>query len=50
MNDDLDTPSAIEALREIARAILEAPEDDDVRDAQDTLRELSAILGLSLSD
>lgn len=50
MNDDLDTPSAIEALREIGQAILEAPEDDDVREAQETLRELSAILGLSLTD
>jgi L-cysteine:1D-myo-inositol 2-amino-2-deoxy-alpha-D-glucopyranoside ligase len=50
MNDDLDTPSAIAALREIAQAILEAPEDEDVRDAQETLRELSAVLGLSLTD
>ena len=50
MNDDLDTPSAIEALREIGKAILEAPEDDDVREAQETLRELSAVLGLSLTD
>lgn len=50
MNDDLDTPSAIEALREISQAILEAPEDDDVREAQETLRELSAILGLKLTD
>jgi L-cysteine:1D-myo-inositol 2-amino-2-deoxy-alpha-D-glucopyranoside ligase len=50
MNDDLDTPSAIEALREISQAILEAPEDDDVRDAQETLRELSSVLGLSLTD
>jgi L-cysteine:1D-myo-inositol 2-amino-2-deoxy-alpha-D-glucopyranoside ligase len=49
MNDDLDTPSAIEALRDIGTAILEAPEDDDVRDAQDTLRELGTILGLELS-
>jgi L-cysteine:1D-myo-inositol 2-amino-2-deoxy-alpha-D-glucopyranoside ligase len=50
MNDDLDTPSAIEALREISQAILEAPEDDAVGEAQDMLRELSTILGLSLSD
>jgi L-cysteine:1D-myo-inositol 2-amino-2-deoxy-alpha-D-glucopyranoside ligase len=50
MNDDLDTGGAIEALREIATAILEAPEDDAVGDAQETLRELSAILGLSLTD
>jgi L-cysteine:1D-myo-inositol 2-amino-2-deoxy-alpha-D-glucopyranoside ligase len=50
MNDDLDTPSAIEALRDIGQAILEAPEDDDVREAQETLRELSAVLGLNLTD
>ena len=50
MNDDLDTVSAIEALREIGQAILEAPEDDDVREAQETLRELSGILGLTLGD
>jgi L-cysteine:1D-myo-inositol 2-amino-2-deoxy-alpha-D-glucopyranoside ligase len=49
MEDDLDTASAIDALREIATAILEAPEDDDVREAQATLRELSDILGLSLT-
>jgi L-cysteine:1D-myo-inositol 2-amino-2-deoxy-alpha-D-glucopyranoside ligase len=48
MDDDLNTPAAIEALREISTAILEAPEDDDVRDAQATLRELSDILGLTL--
>jgi len=50
MQDDLDTPSAIDALRDIAQAILEAPEEDDVRDAQETLRELSTILGLTLND
>ncbi len=50
MNDDLDTPSAIEALREISQAILEAPEDDAVGEAQETLRDLSTILGLSLED
>ncbi len=50
MNDDLDTPSAIEALREISQAILEAPEDDAVGEAQETLRDLSSILGLSLED
>ena len=49
LDDDLNTPIAIDALREIGQAILEAPEEDDVRDAQTTLRELSDILGLSLS-
>lgn len=48
MDDDLNTPIAIQALAGIAAAILEAPEEDDVRDAQDTLRTLADILGLSL--
>jgi L-cysteine:1D-myo-inositol 2-amino-2-deoxy-alpha-D-glucopyranoside ligase len=50
LDDDLNTPIALEALREIGQAILEAPEEDDVRDAQDTLRELADILGLSLNE
>jgi L-cysteine:1D-myo-inositol 2-amino-2-deoxy-alpha-D-glucopyranoside ligase len=50
MDDDLNTPAAIEALQEIALAILESPEDDDTRIAQRTLRELSEILGLTLSE
>ncbi len=50
MDDDLNTPVAVQALREIGQAILEAPEDDDVRDAQDTLTELADILGLTLTD
>jgi L-cysteine:1D-myo-inositol 2-amino-2-deoxy-alpha-D-glucopyranoside ligase len=50
MDDDLDTPTAIQALREIAQSILEAPEEDDARDAQETLRDLSDILGLTLAD
>jgi L-cysteine:1D-myo-inositol 2-amino-2-deoxy-alpha-D-glucopyranoside ligase len=49
MDDDLNTPEAIEALREIAAAILESPEDDDTRAAQRSLRELGAVLGLTLS-
>jgi cysteinyl-tRNA synthetase len=49
LDNDLDTPAAIEALREIARAILEAPEDDDIRNAQAMLRHLSSILGLTLA-
>jgi L-cysteine:1D-myo-inositol 2-amino-2-deoxy-alpha-D-glucopyranoside ligase len=48
MDDDLNIPSAIEAVREIGQAILEAPEEDDVRDAQGTLREVADTLGLSL--
>ncbi|MBA2521059.1 MAG: cysteine--tRNA ligase [Chloroflexia bacterium] len=48
LDDDLDTPAAIAALREVGQAILEAPEEDDVRDAQDRLREMADILGLTL--
>jgi L-cysteine:1D-myo-inositol 2-amino-2-deoxy-alpha-D-glucopyranoside ligase len=48
MENDLDTPKAVAVLREIGRAILEAPEDDDIREAQATLRELSDVLGLTL--
>jgi cysteinyl-tRNA synthetase len=50
MDDDLNTPAAIEALREVGQAILEAPDEDDVRAAQRTLRELADILGLSLAE
>jgi L-cysteine:1D-myo-inositol 2-amino-2-deoxy-alpha-D-glucopyranoside ligase len=49
MDDDLNTPEAIEALREIATAILESPEDDDTRAAQRSLRELGGVLGLTLT-
>lgn len=48
LDDDLDTPRAINVLREIAQAILEAPEEDDIRQAQDTLRALSDVIGLDL--
>jgi L-cysteine:1D-myo-inositol 2-amino-2-deoxy-alpha-D-glucopyranoside ligase len=48
MDDDLNTPAAIEALREIATAILESPEEEDARRAQQILIELSDILGLTL--
>jgi L-cysteine:1D-myo-inositol 2-amino-2-deoxy-alpha-D-glucopyranoside ligase len=48
MENDLETPKAVAVLREIGRAILEAPEDDDIREAQTTLRELSDVLGLTL--
>ena len=49
LDDDLNTPIAIEVLQEIGTGILEAPEEDDVRDAQRTLRELSEVLGLTLT-
>jgi L-cysteine:1D-myo-inositol 2-amino-2-deoxy-alpha-D-glucopyranoside ligase len=48
LDEDLDTPGAIDALREIAQAILEASDDDDIRVAQRRLRELTGILGLTL--
>jgi L-cysteine:1D-myo-inositol 2-amino-2-deoxy-alpha-D-glucopyranoside ligase len=48
LQDDLDTPAAIEELREIARLILEAPEEDDIRNAQATLVRLGSLLGLTL--
>jgi L-cysteine:1D-myo-inositol 2-amino-2-deoxy-alpha-D-glucopyranoside ligase len=49
LDDDLNTPTAIEALQDIATAILESPEEEDVRYAQRTLRELGGILGLTLA-
>ncbi len=49
MDDDLNTPEAIRALQEMALSILEAPEDDDVRSAQNTLRRAATVLGLSLA-
>ena len=49
LDDDLNTPSAIAAIQEIATGILQSPEEDDIRDAQRTLRELSDVLGLTLS-
>jgi L-cysteine:1D-myo-inositol 2-amino-2-deoxy-alpha-D-glucopyranoside ligase len=49
LQDDLDTPTAIDELRELARLILEAPEEDDIRSAQATLLRLGALLGLTLT-
>ncbi len=49
LDDDLNLPVAIDAITTIAQAILEAPEEDDVRGAQQTLRELAEIVGLTLS-
>ncbi len=48
LDDDLNTPVAIEAIAEVSQSILEAPEEDDIRDAQATLRELGRVLGLTL--
>jgi L-cysteine:1D-myo-inositol 2-amino-2-deoxy-alpha-D-glucopyranoside ligase len=49
LSNDLDTPVAVRELRSIAEAILVAPEEADIRDAQATLRRLAGILGLTLS-
>jgi L-cysteine:1D-myo-inositol 2-amino-2-deoxy-alpha-D-glucopyranoside ligase len=46
LDDDLDTPAAIDAVTDIATAILEAEDDEDVVDAQRTLKEVAGILGL----
>ncbi len=48
LDNDLDTPAAIEALRAITTAILQAPGTTDIGQAQSELRELSGILGLTL--
>lgn len=49
MDDDLDTPRAIEVLRELTNEIL-AADETDTSDAQHGLRELAGVLGLSLLD
>jgi L-cysteine:1D-myo-inositol 2-amino-2-deoxy-alpha-D-glucopyranoside ligase len=46
MDNDLDTPTAIRQIVEITGKILQAPEEDDLRAAQRTLRELVEIIGL----
>ena len=46
MDDDLDTPGAIDALLQLAEAIEQ--HKGDVREAQAALRELGGILGLRL--
>jgi L-cysteine:1D-myo-inositol 2-amino-2-deoxy-alpha-D-glucopyranoside ligase len=50
MDDDLNTGEAIEALRDMSTAILEAAEEDDIRDAQRRLAHLGSTLGLALND
>jgi len=49
MDNDLDTPTAITALVELSDQIREASGSSDVSAAQQTLRELGNILGLSLA-
>ncbi len=48
LDNDLDTPTAIEELRTITNAILQAPETSNIRQAQRLLRDLSGTLGLTL--
>jgi L-cysteine:1D-myo-inositol 2-amino-2-deoxy-alpha-D-glucopyranoside ligase len=50
MDDDLNTPLAIKQVQDITSAILQAPEEDDLEQAQETLRTLSGILGLTLTE
>lgn len=49
MDNDLDTPAAVEVLREIENAITESPEDTNVSSAQASLRQLSDLVGLTLT-
>lgn len=50
MDDDLDTPRALLALEHLSHDISEgAAERKSVRDAQDRLRELAGVLGLSFN-
>lgn len=48
MDNDLDTPTAISTLRELASSITNASNHTAVHDAQGTLRELGDVLGLTL--
>ena len=51
MDDDLNTPQAIATLFDMAREINRGRESGmDVAEAQDALRELASVLGLSLED
>jgi cysteinyl-tRNA synthetase len=51
MDDDFNTPRALASMFDLVREINRCKNDGaDVSDAQDTLRELSGILGVSLDD
>jgi L-cysteine:1D-myo-inositol 2-amino-2-deoxy-alpha-D-glucopyranoside ligase len=51
MNDDLDTPGALDVLDQLAASIREASaRDQDVRPAQALLRELGNLLGLTFEE
>jgi L-cysteine:1D-myo-inositol 2-amino-2-deoxy-alpha-D-glucopyranoside ligase len=49
MENDLGTPGAVHALKELARGILEAAKERrDVKEAQEMLRKYSLVFGLTL--
>ena len=48
MDDDLDTPTGLSILDELADAILAATRNQDLVAAQGTLRELAGVMGLQL--
>jgi cysteinyl-tRNA synthetase len=54
MDDDFNTPVALAAIFELVRAINSARDagagDDQLRSAQDILRELTGVLGLRLAE
>ena len=51
MDDDFNTPRALAAMFDLVREINRCKDEGaDVSDAQDTLRELSGILGVTLDD
>lgn len=50
MDEDLNTPTALASLRDIATHIEAAASGGDVDDAQTQLRELAGILGLTLTN
>jgi cysteinyl-tRNA synthetase len=54
MDDDFNTPLAIAALHELVKAINTARDqgatDDQLKPAQETLRELTGVLGLRLQE
>ena len=51
MDDDFNTPRALAAMFDLAREINRGKDEDaDVLGAQDTLRELSGVLGISLDE
>ena len=49
LDNDLDTPVAVAALVELSDRIRAASETSDITRAQQTLRELGGLLGLSLA-